>query len=243
LLILHLLARNGAELETIATDPAGRHGAAAKAAVAAAETAVGVRRQCIYERIAEFTRLLAPVGLAAGDAAILSGWLRVLHEEIRDFGENATVTVQHVAPEAGAQLGAIAESARRTAQLSGVVLSMIDYAVLDIGGTIRRWNTELPVLRQAIGRLSQTLDEWPALMKAGRDALRDSPDAMVEQLRLLRSVLPRAAETDPLVGDGGLTGDAESASVSRVLAARLSTIWSMLHASRPVEASAANRSH
>ena len=77
---------------------------------------------------------------------------------------------------------------------------MLDYAVLDIGGTIRRWNTELPVLRQAIDRLSLMLDEWPALMKMARDALRGTTDEMIDQLRVLRSMLPRVPDADPSSG-------------------------------------------
>ena len=236
MLLLHLLASNGAELESLAADPAGSRDAAAKAAVIAAESAVGVRRQRIYERIAEFNQLLAPVGLVAGEGAVLSGWLRVLHDEIVDFSESAALSVQRVVPEAGVQLDAIAKTARRTAQLSGMVLGMIDYAVLDIAGTIRRWNIELPVLRQAIDRLSLILDEWPALMKGVHDALRDPPEAMVEALRLMRSVLPLVPETEQPVGDRAPGGDADATSVSRILAARLSAIWSMLHPSGSVEA-------
>ena len=78
-----------------------------------------------------------------------------------------------------------------------MVLGMLDYAVLDIGGTVRRWNSELPVLRQAIERLSLMLDEWPALMKSAHDALRGPTDDVRRQLRVLRSMLPRLPDGDP----------------------------------------------
>ena len=44
-------------------DPARWRDTDAKSAVAAAATAVGVKRQDIYRRIGEFSQLLAPVGL------------------------------------------------------------------------------------------------------------------------------------------------------------------------------------
>ena len=61
-----------------------RHGRQSR--VAAAAKAVALKRQHIYRRIAEFAKLLAPVGLTATDGAIQSGWLRVLHDEIEGFG-------------------------------------------------------------------------------------------------------------------------------------------------------------
>jgi hypothetical protein len=108
---------------------------------------------------------------------------------------------------------------------------MLDYAVLDIGSTIRRWNTELPVLRRAMDRLSLMLDEWPALMKSAHDALRGPPDEASARLRVLRSMLPCVPDADPSGGDRGSDGF----SVSTVLGARLSTIWSMVRASRSTE--------
>jgi hypothetical protein len=47
---------------------------------------------------------------------------------------------------------------------SGIVLGMIDYAVLDIGGTIGV-ERQVADLRQTIDRLSLMLDEWPSLIK------------------------------------------------------------------------------
>jgi hypothetical protein len=64
-------------------DPGHWHDTDAKAAVAAAAKAVALKRQHIYQRIAEFANLLTPVGLIATDGAIQSGWLRVLHDEIK----------------------------------------------------------------------------------------------------------------------------------------------------------------
>jgi hypothetical protein len=130
-------------------------------------------------------------------------------------------------------LGDVAESASRTAELSGSVLAMLDYAVLDIGATIRRWDSELPVLRQSIDRLSLMLDEWPGLMKLAHDALRGPDEALFVQLRLLCSMLPRLPDA---VDDHARGVRGASLSVAEVLGARLSAIRSMLGASRPVEA-------
>jgi hypothetical protein len=234
-LILHLLDSNGADLATLMADPARLSDAGAKVAVAAVATTLGVKRKDICQRIAEFAKLLAPVGLVTTQGAILSGWLRVLHDEIDAFGQSIATCAPPDSQEAAAHLAAVAKSAERTARLSGIVLDMLDYAVLDIGGTIRRWNTELPVLRQAIDRLSLTLDEWPALMKAVNDALRDPSNEAAAQLRILRSMLPQVADTDPSGGDRAVDGSTGSPSVSRVLGARLSKIWSMLRNSRANE--------
>ena len=235
ILLLHLLDSCGADLATLMADPGHWHDTDAKAAVAAAAKAVALKRQHIYQRIAEFANLLAPVGLTATDGAIQSGWLRVLHDEIEGFGQSVAATDQTDSPNVSEYLTAIAESARRTAQLSGIVLSMIDYAVLDIGGTIRRWNAELRILRQTIDRLSLMLDEWPSLMKWVHDAQRGPPDELIAQLRSLHSVLPRLANADPSGADHASDDHSGSRSVTRVLGARLSTIWSMLRASRSVE--------
>ena len=216
-------------------DPARWRDTDAKSAVAAAATAVGVKRQDIYRRIGELRELLAPVGLVTTQEAIQTGWLRVLHNEVEAFVQSVATASRSRSPDVSAHLAAIAEASRRTAQLSGVVLGMLDYAVLDIGGTIRRWNTELPVLRQAIERLSLMLDEWPSLMKLARDALRGPPDEMPTQLRVLRSMLPRMPDAAPSGGDHAPDGHAGSPSVSDVLGGRLSAIWSMLCASRSVE--------
>ena len=234
-LVLYLLESSGADLGTLMAERARWHHTDAKSAVAAAATALGVKRQDIYPRIGELSTLLAPVGFAATQGSIQPGWLRVLHDEIDGFGQNMAAASRSGSPDVSAHLTAIAEAARRTAELSGVVLAMLDYAVLDIGGTIRRWNTELSVLRQAIERLSLMLDEWPSLMKTARDALRGPPDEVLAQLRVLHSMLPRMPDAEPSGGDHAPDGHAGSPSVSDVLGARLSGIWSMLCASRSVE--------
>jgi hypothetical protein len=235
ILLLHLLDSSGADLATLMADPGHWHDTDAKAAVAAAAKAVALKRQHIYQRIAEFANLLTPVGLIATDGAIQSGWLRVLHDEIEGFGQSVAATDHTDSPNVSEYLTAIAEAAQRTARLSGIVLSMIDYAVLDIGGTIRRWNAELRILRQTIDRLSLILDEWPSLMKWVHDAQRGPPDELIAQLRSLHSVLPRLPNADPSVADHASDDHSGSRSVTRVLGARLSTIWSMLRASRSVE--------
>jgi len=207
-------------------DPTRWHDEHAKSAVAAAAAAVGVRRHDISSRIAEFASLLVPVGLVTTDGPIQIGWLRVLHDEIEEFARRTSVL--RPPSDTHSHLAEIAASARRTTQLSGIVINAIDYAVLDIAGTIRRWQAELPVLRQAIERLSLLLDEWPSLMKLVNDAVRGSPEELPRQLRTLRAMLPAVpdAEARP-VGS-----DTEATSVSDVLGARLATIWSTIRTSR-----------
>lgn len=235
-LILHLLDSSGANLAALMADPALWRDLDARSAVAAAAVAVGVKRQDIYRRIGELGRLLAPVGLVTTHGAILSGWLRALHNEIEAFGQSVATASRSGSPDVTAHLAAIAEVAQRSAQLSGIVLAMLDYAVLDIGGTMRRWDTELPVLRQAIERLSLMLDEWPALMKLARDALRGPTDEMLTQLRALHSMLPRGVpDAEPSGGEPAPDSRAGSPSVSDVLGDRLSAIWSMICASRSGE--------
>lgn len=230
-LILHLLNSCGADLTTLAADPARWRDIDSKDAVAAAAAAVGIRRQDIYRRIGEFARLLAPVGLITTEGTIQSGWLRALHNEIEGFAENLAMQRLPDTPDADTYLAAIAESAERTACLSAAVFGMLDYAVLDITGTVRRWNTELPVLRQAIERLSLMLDEWPSLMKSVHDVLRGPADELHRKLRVLAAMVPRTPEPERAGTSDDETG---SSSVSDLLGARLATIWSMLRASRSV---------
>lgn len=233
LLILHLLDSCGADLGALATAPAGWSNSAAKAAVARAAKVVGVKRQDIYRRIGEFARLLTPVGLPARDGEPQGGWLRVLHTEIEAFAERTAASARSSPPEICLYLATVAETAKRTSQVADIVLGMFDYAMLDIAATIRRWDTELPVLRQAIERLSSTLDEWPALMKLAHDALRATTEEAMAQLRVLRSMLPRHPDGPP--GDDQAPDDARS--VADRLVERLSSIRSTLGASRaPVPA-------
>ena len=224
LLILHLLASCGADLASLTADPVRWRDADAKAAVAAAATALGVKRQDIYRRIGEFTKLLGPVGLVTSEGSIKPGWLRVLHDEIEGFAKSTAMPASAQSADAKGDLAAIADAAKRTAQLAGMVLNMLDYAVLDIGGTIRRWTTELPVLRQAIERLSLTLDVWPPLMKSVRDALRHPPDQLTSELHVLRSMLP----LDLPIGDSGVDDTQTLPSVADVLCARLASYRSLL---------------
>jgi hypothetical protein len=232
LLILHLLTTCGADLTNLVADPARWRDKDAKAAVAAAAVAVGVKRKDIQPRIAELTALLAPVGLVGTDEVIQAGWLRVLRDEIEEFSQSL-VPLSSASPQAGAQLQAIAESAG-TVQLAGIVINMLDYSVLDIISTIRRWQTELPVLKQALARLALMLDEWPALIKSVHDVLRGPPDGIASALRGLRSVLTKLPDMAPATPDRGSQAGADTGAVSQVLAARLSPIWAMLHARRAV---------
>ena len=172
---------------------------------------------------------MIPVGLIATQGAIQSGWLRVLHDEIEGFGQSMATASRSGSPDVDAHLAAIAEAARRTAEVSGVVLAMLDYAVLDIGGTIRRWNTELPVLRQAIERLSLMLDEWPSLMKLARDALRGPSDEVPAQLRVVRSMLPRMPDVEP---SGGIMRRTAGRFAVRLRRSRRETVANLVDALR-----------
>jgi hypothetical protein len=233
-LILHLLDSCGANLASLMANPDCWHDADAKAALTAAAAAMAVKRQQIYLSIAEFAKLLTPVGLVAAEGTIQPGWLRVLHDEIEWFGRNVAVIDQPASANISEYLAAIAESAARTAQLTGVVLSMIDYAVLDIGGTIRRWDAELRPLGRTIDRLSVMLDEWPALMQWVRDAQHGPPDELLGQLRALHCVLPHLPRPDPSGAERASDKHQGAPSVTRVLGARLSTIRSLLHSPRSV---------
>ena len=226
-LILHLLESSGADLAPLMIDPNRWRQADAKSAIAAAAAAVGVRRQDLYRHIAEFARLLAPVGLVATGGTIQSGWLRALHNEVDGFGQSITDVPRELSADTRDHLTAIRHSAAGAARLSGVVINMLDYSVLDIASTIRRWHTQRPVLSRAIEQLSLMLDEWPSLMKSVRDTLRSPADDLPKQLRILCAMLPGvpASEARP-------TETRSGTSASDALATRLGTIWSMLRSSR-----------
>lgn len=230
-LILHFLDSSGADLAPLMVDPDRWRQADAKSAIAAAAMAVGVRRQDLYRRIAEFARLLAPVGLVTTEGTIQSGWLRALHNEIDGFSQSIVNEPRKLTVETHEHLLAVRDAAAGTARLSGVVINMLDYAVLDIAATIGRWHAELPVLNGAIEQLSLLLDEWPSLMKSVRDALRTQPDDLPRQLRIVCAMLPRVPGSEPQT-DGPRSGS----TASDALATRLGTIWSMLRASRSTAA-------
>src|SRR5262249_25858282 len=189
ILIVHLLTGCDAGTAQRSATPAYWNDADAKAAVIAAAGAAGASRREIYRRIGEFTRLLVPVGLGCAHG-VASGWLRVLRDEVASFGQTLAAGAHAKSADVGPFVTCIADAAMRTARLSGIVFEMLDYAVLDIVATIRRWDSEAPVLRQSIEQLSLMLDEWPALMKMTRDALRAPPEAVAAQLSMLRSTLP-----------------------------------------------------
>jgi hypothetical protein len=223
-LILHLLNSCGADLAALMANPAHWRDADAKSAVAAAASKIGVKRNDIYRRIAQLAKLLTPIGLVTSEAVIQSGWLRALHNEIGGFGQSCDRNRETQSPDACSHLAAIADAANSTARLSGLVLNMLDYAVLDIANTIRRWDDEFAVLSQAIDRLSLMLDEWPALMKSVHDALRGAPDELAHQLRVLRSMLPHVQESENQDPPGHATA-------SEVLGDRLGAIWRLLRTS------------
>jgi hypothetical protein len=224
ILILHLLDACGVKLATLLVESARWRDS--KPAVATAVASLGMTRQDMHRRIAEFASLLTPVGLPAAEGESPAGWLRVLHDEIQEFAGAMAKASTSALPEAGAELAIISRAARRTAQLADTILGMLDYAVLDIAGTVKRWQGERPVIRQTIDRLSLMLDEWPSLMKSTRDVLRGPLSDMAEQLHVLRSMLPSRREGNRL-GEGA-TDDA--ARVAVVLGKRVAAIRATLHA-------------
>jgi hypothetical protein len=230
-LILLLLSSCDANLATLIADKARWAALDAKAAVATAAAVVGLRRRDIYTRTNEFARLLAPVGLLANEGPAQPGWLRVLQAEIEAFGRSCTTCPRPGSPDIDASLAVIGRSATRTAQLANTVLSIIDYAVLDICETIRRWSAEQSVLRQVIDQLSSMLDEWPALMKAVHDALREPQADVVSRLQALKAMLPQVPEIDASADNDGSEARAGSLSISSALATKLCAIGSMLNCS------------
>jgi hypothetical protein len=224
-LILHLLSSCGADLAGLTAGSIRSGATETKAAIGAAATAVGVRRQDIHQRTSELAKLLLPVGLIGGEGAIQHGWLRILHNEIYAFGQGrASNSPETIPPDANAALAAIFKAATATVQLSGAVISMIDYAVLDISATIRRWNTEQSVLRQTIDQLSELLDEWLPLMQAIRDALKEPPDHLVARLNAIRALLPRTLASDRSVNKDLIAARTGSEAVSQALTSKLSPI-------------------
>jgi hypothetical protein len=232
ILLLHLLDSCGADLATFAADPASWPAREAKTVVSAAAKAIGVRRKDIYRRIGDFTALVSPIGLCSTQGSVQSGWLRVLHYEIGTFEQCTVATAQSAPSGLGVHLGAIAEAAKGTARLSGIVLEMLDYAVLDISGTIKRWNSELPILRKAIERPDLLLDEWPCLMQMTREAVREPAGKAEAQLGTLHAMLPRPPEVKGANGGDASTDNAGAPSVSTALRKKVSRIRSMLSPSR-----------
>ena len=99
----------------------------------------------------------------------------------------------------------------------------------NIGGTIGRWNAELPVLKASYRTTVGDVGRMARLMKLARDALRAHPAKWLAA-RALRSMLPRMPDAEP---SGGIYGRTQCriAICSDVLGGRLSAIWSMLCAS------------
>jgi hypothetical protein len=166
------------------------------------------------------------VGLVATTGTIQTGWLRALYNEISGFSRGEALTTMRDPPDAVPYVQAIITSAQRATDICGWVLGIIDYAVLDIAGTIKRWPREQPALRLAIERLSLMLDEWPSFMKLVHDALRASPETIVGELKVLRHVLPQVPESGPAEPGGGKPVP----SASDVLASRLSDLWPTIRA-------------
>jgi hypothetical protein len=221
ILVLHLLNSSGADLSAVTVDSILHGEADVRAMVAAASVAVGISRQDIYPRVTELTKLLAPVGLPT----IHPGWLRVERDEIETFSKSCIARCHTGSPDMQASLTALATAAGTTAQLAGTVLSLIDYALLDISTTISRWPDQQAVLGQVIERLSLLLDEWPSLMTMVRDALRKSQGDQAGQLRTLLATLPHVPEVTEQTQKDGFQTQHDATSVSQVLGDRLTTIW------------------
>ncbi len=109
---------------------------------------------------------------------------------------------------------------------------MLDFAVLDIVGTIKRWDSERAVLRKTIGRLDAMLDGWPSLMHMTRESLREPAGKVTARLRALQTMLPDPPEVRSSSGGHPSDSKAAATSVSDILAAKLSAIRSMLSPSR-----------
>ena len=127
-LILHLLNSAGSNLASLIADPDRRQATETRAAVAAAAKQIGVRREEIYQRTSELAKLLQPVGFNAAGGPIAPGWLRVLHDEVAAFGLSVASSAKTAPDEVAKDLAAVAEAARSTAEISGAVIGMIDYA-------------------------------------------------------------------------------------------------------------------
>jgi hypothetical protein len=235
ILILHLLESCGADLRSFAADPARWPAHEAKSAVKAAAKAMGLKQRDIHQRVSEFTALLAPLGLVSTPGPVQSGWLRLVHREIDAFEQSTLATAESAAPDIGMHLGAIADAAKRTAHLSSIVLEMLDFAVLDIFGTIKRWDSERAVLRKTIGRLDVMLDGWPSLMHMTHESLREPAGKVTASLRALQTMLPNPPDVKPSDGGHASGGKAAATSVSDILAAKLSAIRAMLSPSRAAD--------
>jgi hypothetical protein len=239
ILILHLFESCGADLISFAADPAHWPAREAKSAVKTAARAMGVKRRDIHHRIGEFTALLAPIGLVSAPGPVRSGWLRLVHHEIEAFGQSTLAVAQSATPEIRSHLAAIAEAAKRTARLSSIVLEMLDFAVLDIRGTIKHWNPERAVLSRTISRLDEMLDEWPSLMHMTHEAMREPVDKVATRLRTLQAMLPNPPEVKSSSGGHVSHDDSAAGSVSDLLGSKLAAIRSMLAPSRAVNHRAA----
>jgi hypothetical protein len=228
ILILHLLNSAGSDLTKLIADRDRRQAPETKSAIAAAATLIGVRREDIYQRTSELARVIQSVGFDAMAGPISPGWLRVMHDELGAFGRETASAAMSAPDDVAKSLKLVVDAANGTAEISGAVIGMIDYAILDIAATIRRWKTEQAVLRQVIDRLSWMLDEWPDLMKTIHDIMRGDPAKIADGLHMVRSMLPRAAAA-PLLGDQVAPGGADGSSrASAVLAQKLSSIWSAI---------------
>jgi hypothetical protein len=226
ILILHLLNSAGADLTNLIIDPDRRQAPETRSAIAAAAKLIGVRRDEIYERTSEFAKVIQPVGFSVTAGPVSPGWLRVLHEELVAFGRDAASTAMTAPDDVAKALRLVVEAANGTAEISGAVIGMIDYAILDIAATIRRSQTELPVLRQVIDRLSWTLDEWPDLMKTIHDIMRGDPAKIADGLHMMHSMLPSPAVAHVL---GQQVAPDGADDIGRaVLAGKLSSIWSVI---------------
>jgi hypothetical protein len=190
-LLLQLLGASGVTMASLLADPSGKP---AQAALADAAAALGMKRADIYHRTGELSRLLLPVGFKAPGYTVAAGWLRMLHNEVAGMPAMLLERAATAHAEVAGGLRAIAAASSHAARTSGVVLSLIDRAVLDIHATLRRGEAELPALTKAVERLSWSLDPWADTVRLTAAALRGAPGDLAARLPLLRATLPEEGE-------------------------------------------------
>lgn len=190
-LLLQLLGTGGVTMADLLADPSGKP---AQAALADAAANLGIKRADIYRRTGELSHLLLPVGFKAPGYTVAAGWLRLLHNEVAALPAALLERAATAHAEAAGGLRAIAAASSQATRTSGVVLAVVDRAMLDIRATLRRWEAELPALTKAVERLSWSLDPWADTVRLTDAALRGPPGDLAAQLALLRATLPAEGE-------------------------------------------------
>ena len=198
ILILHLLDSCGADLATLMADPARWRDSGCEGRCGRPPPRQSVvKRQDIYRRIGELSRLLAPVGLVATHGADPSGWLRVLHDEIEGSHRapprppsgcrRTSVRIWQPSPRRQDAPRELVRRGARDARLRGARYRRDDEAL------------EYRVAGSQAGHRAAVAD-------AGRMALTDEAGPRraarparggAAQLRVVRSMLPRLPDGDP----------------------------------------------